>query len=245
MTIMEGRACNKRRLADEPRKTANSHSHHRRQSVQFRHTDALGIRVATPRPSPANTFLCRIPPISPLIIEGRTCNRLPRDPFPCHTCDNCRFGRRSVQITGGGTCRPWKVERADRFRAPSALTVSTQIMEGGACNGPDPRGDHGRWRVQRPRFRPSSFSDTEGGACTPPAIGGTACNTIPANPQNSADDSEPGTPISFPSIYSSFFVANFEVIGLASLSKKEWPHTRPCLGFPSPSVRALPSLRRT
>lgn len=131
VTIMEGRACNKSRQAEHPQKSASSHSHHRRRNVQFRHTDATGIGVATPSPSPGIAFSCGIPPISPLILEGRACNRRPAVPSHCHTCDNCRFGRRSVQITGGGTCRPWKVERADRFRAPSALMVSTQIMGGG------------------------------------------------------------------------------------------------------------------
>lgn len=235
---MVGRACNKRRLADQPQKSAESRSLHGRRSMQFRHTDATGIRVAAPRPSPANAFSCEFPPLSRLIMEGRACNRLPAITFLCHTCDNFRLGRRSVQFMGGGTCGPWKVERADLSRAPCPPTVSTQIMEGRGCNGLAPRKIMEGRRCSLPAIGPESCFPTEGGACTSPSIEGRACNEIPANPQNSAGDSGGEASVSFPYISSSFFVANFEVVGLASLGKKEWPHKRPCFEFPSPSVRA-------
>lgn len=136
-------------------------------------------------------------------------------------------GRRSLQHPVGAAC--------DRAHMPSWILKFARphgrrslqclkIAEGGDCNGsvwPSP-----------------SSGFTGGGDCIDARAVGGACDPFAAKPRIPARDSDLARPVSFPYISSSFFVANVEVVSLALLGKKEWPHSRPCLVFPSPSVRA-------
>ena len=163
----------------------------------------------------------------PAIVPDRHSGIVARVTLTFRKAEPAIPGRRRLQHPEGRACNrsnsPSEAYKFPGFHGRRSLQRPNSAV-GGACDA---------WKGILPPFR-----FTEGRGCTDARPVGGACNLIPAKPRIPARDSGHRGPVSLPYIYSSFFIANVEVLSLASLGNKEWPHSRPCLEFPSPSVRA-------